>query len=474
MYNVLNSTLLIKVPNVVLLITKGVDNTMKAAIFKYWDEIRSSFWFIPILMTIGAVALSFFTVYIDEPVMELLQDYISWVFTGGTQGAAAILSTVAGSMITIAGVVFSMTLVTLSLASSQFGSRMLRNFMRDTTTQVVLGSFVATFLYCLLVLRTIRQIEGAEFVPHLSVSLSLILAVFNVGVLIYFIHHVSVSIQANEIIAKISKELDDDIENLFPEPIKKEMQSIHTQPSNTDFMDLLEEKAYLINSPEDGYLQFIDKKVLSTLAVKEDLLLELKIRSGDYIVTNQPMILVWPREKATDELIDKINSIFTTGSQRTPRQDIESTLNQLVEIAVRALSPGLNDPFTAITCIDHLGSALCRLAQREMPSPYTYDEHNQLRIIAPTITFAMILDTSFNQIRQYGSSSVSVSIRLLETIAVIAEFAYRKEDIEALKNHADMVLQGIMQLTQKHDYQKAKDSYQRAKLILDKKKSSNE
>lgn len=446
---------------------------MKAAIFKYWDEIRSSFWFIPIVMAIGAVALSFISISIDAPIMKLLQHYLGWVFTGGAQGAATILGTVAGSMITIAGVVFSMTLVTLSLASSQFGSRMLRNFMSDTTTQVVLGSFVATFLYCLLVLRTIRQAEDINFVPHMSVSLSVLLAVFNVGVLIYFIHHVSISIQASEIVAKISKESIDGIERLFPQPIKKDMLTAYTEPTDTDFMNLLEEKAYSINASEDGYLQFIDSEVLSTLAAKADLLLELKIRPGDYIVANQPIILVWPKEQITDELIDKIKSVFTQGNQRTPRQDIESTLNQLVEIAVRALSPGINDPFTAITCIDYLGSALCRLAQREMPSSYTYDEHNQLRVIAPAITFSMIIDTSFDQIRHYGRSSASVTIRLLETIAVITEFAYRKEDLAALNRHADMIARGTLDLSENDDRQRAKESYQAAKLLLSKKENSS-
>ncbi|MBU1139165.1 MAG: DUF2254 domain-containing protein, partial [Proteobacteria bacterium] len=192
---------------------------MKVYIFKYLDRIRSSFWFIPIVMACGAVALAFGTVSLDAPVTDWLHRAWGWTFTGGAEGAAALLGTVAGSMITIAGVVFSMTLVALSLASSQLGPRMLRNFMRDTTTQVVLGTFVATFLYCLLVLRTIRRAEEVVFIPHLSVSLGVVLAVVSVGVLIYFIHHVSVSLQANEIVARVSMELIEGINRLFPEGI---------------------------------------------------------------------------------------------------------------------------------------------------------------------------------------------------------------------------------------------------------------
>lgn len=164
---------------------------MRVQAFKTWYRIHSSFWFLPTLMAGGAMVLAFAMVAMDAPVTEWLA--LNWgiSFTGGAEGASSLLGAIAGSMITIAGVVFSMTLVALSLASSQLGPRLLRSFMRDTRTQVVLGTFVATFLYCLLVLRTVRHAEEFVFVPHLSVALGVMLAVVSVGVLIYFIHHVS-------------------------------------------------------------------------------------------------------------------------------------------------------------------------------------------------------------------------------------------------------------------------------------------
>ena len=180
---------------------------MKGRFFKLWNRIRSGFWFIPAVMAGVALALALASVSVDGPLTEWLTLQLSWTFTGGAEGASAVLGIIAGSMITIAGVVFSMTLVALSLASSQLGPRLLRSFMRDSATQVVLGTFIATFLYCLLVLRTIRHAEEVAFVPHLSVTFGVLLAVASVGVLIYFIHHVSVSIQANEIAARIGKEL---------------------------------------------------------------------------------------------------------------------------------------------------------------------------------------------------------------------------------------------------------------------------
>jgi len=144
----------------------------------------------------------------------------------------------------------------------------------------------------------------------------------------------------------------------------------------------------------------------------------------------------------TDGLTNKVHPLFILGHQRTSGQDLEFAVSQLVEIAVRALSPGMNDPFTAITCLDHLGSGLCRLASRDMPSPYRYDGQNQLRVIAPADTFPKIMDAAFNQIRQYGRSSAAVTIRLLETIIVVAGFAHRAEDRATLLRHAEMIARG--------------------------------
>lgn len=415
---------------------------MRVQVFKTLDRIRSSFWFLPAAMASGAMVLAFATVALETPVTDWLTLNWGLTFTGGAEGASSLLGAIAGSMITIAGVVFSMTLVALSLASSQLGPRLLRNFMRDTTTQVVLGTFVATFLYCLLVLRTIRRAEEILFVPHLSVTLGVLLAVVSVGVLIYFIHHVSVSIQANEIVARIGKELIEEIELLFPENIGRGAPRIPREPPNTDFLERFDREARPIGSTGDGYLQFIDGDELMALAMQEDVVIRVERRPGHYVVATRPLVLVWPENRVTDQLMDRVNSAFALGNQRTSGQDIEFAVNQLVEIAVRALSPGVNDPFTAITCVDRLGSALCRLAQQDMPSPYRYDTQDQLRVITPVFTFPEVTDAAFNQIREYGRSSTAVTIRLLETIAVVAGSVHRSEDRVALLRHANMIARG--------------------------------
>lgn len=441
---------------------------MKARLLEYWDQLRSSFWFVPGIMTGVAILFAFATVALDESVTVggwmVGQD---WAYTGGADGASLVLSTIAGSMITIAGVVFSMTLVALSLASSQLGPRLLRNFMRDTRNQVVLGAFIATFVYCLLVLRTIRRPEEVEFVPHLSVTIAVLLAILSLGVLIQFIHHVSVSIQADEVVARVNAELIDGIDRLFPQgmghgaPRPAEVLAGAVPPAAFDL------EARPIGSAGDGYLQSIDLDSLMALAKDENALFRLERRPGQYVFMGCPLVSVWPGDRVTEPLEKRINSAFILGHQRTASQDVEFLVDQLVEIAVRALSPGINDPFTAISCIDRLGSALHRLAQREMPSPFRLDEQDRLRVIVPAVTFPELVDASFGPIRQYARSSVLVTIRLLETIGVIARAAHRPTDRAALLREADMIVRRAReQLPDDGDRQAVEASYRDASRAL--------
>jgi uncharacterized membrane protein len=338
--------------------------------------------------------------------------------------------------------------------------------MRDTATQVVLGTFIATFLYCLLVLRTIRRADEVAFVPHLSVTLGVLLAVVGVGVLIYFVHHVAVFMQTNEIVARVGTELSKGVDRLFPEHLGQGAPRIPTEPPDAGFLDAFDSEALPVAAAGDGYLQFIDGDALMALAMQEDVIIRLERRPGHYVIAGGPLVLVWPGSRVTDQLTDRVNSAFALGNQRTPSQDIEFAVVQLVEIAVRALSPGLNDPFTAITCVDRLGSALCRLAQRDMPSPYRHDRQNRLRVIAPAVTFPEITDAAFNQIRQYGRSSAAVIIRLLEIIVVVAGFTHRPEDRAALLRHAKMIARGARDgLSENEDRRAVEERYRAARQL---------
>lgn len=395
--------------------------------------------------------MAFVAVALDEAGTGDWLQRLGWSYTGGAEGASLLLGTVAGSMIAIAGTVFSMTLVALSLASSQLGPRLLRNFMRDTANQVVLGTFVATFVYCLLVLRTIRRADEVAFVPHLSVSIGVLLAIVSIGVLIYFIHHVSVSIQADEVVARVARELQEGIDRLFPRDLGELGPDASKDPGAAELPAAFACEARPVGAAEDGYLQLIDADALMALASKEDLVLRLERRPGHYLVKGQTMVMVWPGNRITDTLVDEMSAAFILGNQRTAAQDVEFSIHQLVEIAVRALSPGINDPFTATACVDRLGSALCRLARRQMPSPHRLDTHGRLRLLTPGSTFAEIADTAFNQIRQSARSNPAVAIRMLDAIAQIASHLQRAQDASCLQRHADMIIRGTREAVPEAD-----------------------
>jgi uncharacterized membrane protein len=424
---------------------------LKRLLLKYWDRLRSSFWFVPAIMASLAVMLAVGGVELDKFMAEGWLQHLGWIYSGGAEGASLLLGTVAGSMIAIAGTVFSMTLVALSLASSQLGPRLLRNFMRDTANQLVLGTFVATFVYCLLVLRTIRRVDEGTFVPHLSVSFGVLLAVVSIGVLIYFIHHVSVSVQADEVVAQVGREVEEGIDRLFPGHLGKPASEASAAAGENDLPAAFAREACPVGALKDGYLQQIDADALMELAGEEDLLLRLECRPGHYLVKGRTMVMVWPGERVTDSLVKKMNATFVLGDQRTATQDLEFSFHQLVEIAVRALSPGVNDPFTAIACVDRLGSGLCRLAECDMPSPRRFDADGRLRLVSPESPFAGVVDTSLNQIRQSARSNPAVAIRMLGAIAQIADHVRHAEDTACLQRHAGMIIRGAREAVPEAD-----------------------
>lgn len=414
---------------------------MKLKLLYYWEHIRASYWFVPSLMLFAAALLSWVVVRLDAELDTSRFFFDGWGYSGDSEGASAVLSTVAGSMITIAGVVFSITLVALSLASSQFGPRMLRNFIRDRVNQVALGAFVSTFLYCLLVLRTVRHDASAPFVPHLAVGLAVVLAVASIFVLIYYIHHVAVNIQADTLIDDIHADLRQMMDTLYPHEIGKskadDVDRGHADLSDSHHFDRPPAR---VRSVHDDYIQAIDPEALLTAAVAHDLTVRIDRRPGDYVLTGASMLSVWPADKLNEAIAEELLACAIFGAQRTATQDIEFAVDQMVEIAARALSPGINDPFTAITCVDRLGSALARLAQRELPPSLRVDENGTPRVIAQPVDFADVLDAAFNALRQFAHGNAPVTIRMLEVLTEIEALATRREDRAALERHAMMLM----------------------------------
>jgi len=404
-----------------------------------WEKLNASFWFIPLLILLIAVGAAIGLLYLDSAVEIEPTSFWKYFFAGSADSARSILSTIAGAMIGVAGTVFSITLVALTLASSQFGSRLLRNFMYDKVNQIVLGTYVATFVYCLLVLSAVRQGEGVNFVPVFSVLVAILAAVMNIILLIIFIHHIAIGIQSDKVVSDISAAMSGNIKRLFPdeigeaseqraEPTLEQLRQKHTRQS-------------VVQSPWSGYLQSVDLEYLMSLAEQHNLVLLINFRPGDYLVEGLHIVEVLSDEESEEGTLDHIKSAFIIGKVRTPLQDAEFAIHQMVEIAARALSPGVNDPYTAIACIDNLSSVLCYLARASFPSAYRYNEEGQLRLVVDHLTFEGMIDAAFHQIRQYSKDSPAVLIRLMEALSTIYRFAERPNRRKAVARHARMVLQ---------------------------------
>lgn len=417
----------------------------KARLLSLWESIRASYWFVPSLMSIGALVLSFAMVWLDRAVPSDWLAMMPWLYTGTADGARTLLAAIASSMIGLAGVVFSITIVSLTLASGQFGPRLLRNFMRDTGNQVTLGTFLAAFLYCLLILRKVHggTDEGGDvFVPQLSMLVAVLSAVAGLGVLIYFIHHAAASIQAPNVIASVSEELSAAIETLYPERLGEgptATPSVSEGDARSQVPERFVEDSAEVRAGCDGYVQRIEADQLFDVASEHGLVLRMEHRPGQFVQRDNVILRVWPRGQGEAEILDALRQTFTIGDHRSAAQDAEFAIEQLVEIATRALSPGINDPFTAIQCVDRLGAALSELASRQIPSPYRMDESGHLRVLAYPKTFGDFLDTSFNQIRQYASGSLDVLLRMLEAMGRIGRSIRSADDRRCLEEHAEMV-----------------------------------
>lgn len=402
-----------------------------------WDLLSSSLWFVPTAMTVVAIAAAVAAIAADRSLTHLLEDWF-FLYSGGAEGARSVLSTIAGSMITVAGVAFSVTIVALSFASSELGPRLLRNFMRDRGNQIVLGTFIATFVYSLLVLRTVSE-SPREFVPHIGVTGALVLALASLAVLIYFIHHVALTLQADYVISIVARDLDRSIESLYPETMGDDPPPERIAEMEAREKELRNDDAAQVAPDVSGYAHALDVDALMNLAVKHDLLIRIRSRPGRYVLDGVAVADIWPAAGADDRICAKVRDSFLIGRTRTSNQDVEFALLQLVEVAVRALSPGVNDPFTAIACIDRLSTGLLHLMRREFPQRFRVDSEGRLRVIADRPDFRGVVDASFHQIRQSGAGHPAVTIHLLEMLALLLEQATSDEHRRALEHHVALV-----------------------------------
>lgn len=385
----------------------------------YWNHLLSTLWFVPSLLVISGTLLAFLFVGIDLSIGEQM-GYFPRLFGIQPSGASDLLSVVASSTITIAVTAFSITIVALTLASTQFSPRILRNFMRDMSNQVVLGIFVGIFAYCIIVLRTIQ--DGGEdhansFVPSVSVFFGIILGFVAIGSLIYFIHHVATSIQATSIVSTIAKETIREIKENFPHA--DDLSAFDEQTANV----LTGENYLTINADETGYLQNVDAQELVKLAEKNDLIVKLNRRIGQFIIEGMPIFAVYPKRENFDlneKLVRDFRQYFEIDDYRTIEGDAAFGLRQIVDIALKALSPAVNDTTTGVICVDYLSAILVSLAKR--PScPALHFENGKLRVIIVQQNFEDFFDLAFNQIRQNAGGNVAVIMRQLSSLDILSK-----------------------------------------------------
>ena len=409
---------------------------MKKLLF-FWKELLATFWFIPVLLIILAVILSIGLVTLDGYVEIPKDSWFRFFIVENVESARSILVTISGAMIGVAGTVFSVTLVALTLASTQFGPRLIKRFMYVRLNQVVLGSYISTYLYCLLILNTVKEAGSYTYIPSISILVAILFASLNIILLIIFIHRIAVSIQADRVVSDIAEFMSNQTETLFPE-------KIGTETDKKEENITINEQVYAIKTPvksnRSGYLQYISSDSLVSFLKEHNAILVLDYRPGKYVVNKQQIGTLYTKTSIEEKTNDQVLNEFVIGKLKTSQQDLEYSIHQMVEIASRAISPGINDPYTAITCIDYLSATLCYLAQAKFPSKYRYDEKNELRIVADTINFEGILDTSFNQIRQFSSNIPSVTIKLMEALTTILSFTVNEKQKKAVIKHAIMVL----------------------------------
>ncbi len=417
---------------------------LKVRLFTFVEDVRGSYWFVPSLFALIGFATGLGLVYLDALLGDAWLGQVEWFYGSRPEGARSLLSTVAGSTITVAGVVFSITLAAVTYASGQYGPRLLSNFIRDRGNQATLGVFIGTFLYCLVVLRTIRSAEEASadtagavreaFVPHLAMFGAMALAILSIGVLIYFVHHVTDGIHINNVIARIGRGLLADIDKARDD----------AEAGDAEITPVRPVAGPTIRSTRTGYVEALDEEALLAIATERNLVLTVLATPGDFVHRGRPLLRVEP---AGQEDLHACGDLFSISRKRSSLQDLRFAIDELVELAARALSPGVNDPFTAIACIDWLGAALSDLAEMPSRPGAMRDQDGKLRVIVPRLTFEDYLQTAIGQLRPYAVRDPNAAAHLLNTLKIVGDSIADEGDRELVESERERVRCGAAQLS---------------------------
>jgi uncharacterized membrane protein len=429
------------------------------------EALRTNLWLVPVLTTVAVVMLFAVTYTVDRSAYDGIIELPTWVLNGSADSARVVLATIAAAIITVVGIVFSITIVALTLASTQFGPRMLRNFVRDPGTQFALGTFVASFCYAMVALVSVGGGPHGDFVPHLSITVTFMLTLADVAVLIFFLNHIATMIQLPVVIARIAGRLAEEIAAL--DTGDSYGVGARRGPSREELLAKLAESGAPIRTPSSGYLQVIRHDVLVKIAAKADAVVQLPYRPGHFLVAGQVMAWVWPPE-AADSVADRLALGHVTGAYRTLPQDISFGFDQLVEIALRALSPAVNDTFTGMTCIDWIADCLCRISTSWRPQRIRRDAEGNIRVIAFVADFNRLVERTFDTIRQASIGMPAIMIRQLDALAKVIEQTPDRKRRTVLIREAEAIQRlSLATVTEPTDRDDVTKSYEMVMALVD-------
>ena len=393
---------------------------------------RTNLWLVPTLTVTVALVAFAVTQSLDKADYIGVRRLPSWLDQGSAADARALLAATAGAIITTLGLVLSITVLTLSIATSQFGQRLLQRYMRDKGTQLCIGVFAATFVFTLLTLMSVTsRPHEKEYVPWLSVWVSTMWAICCIGVLVYYINHVAVIIQVNTVVADIAADFHRVIRASY-EPKERPAPPI---PEVSPDIALV--------APRAGYIQRIDYPGLVLAAAEADGVVRFLCRPGQFVVKGATIAVASCRKRPGRALEQEFGRAVRIGTRRTLFQDAEFAIAQIVDITLRAMSPGINDSTTALTCVDWLGDGLRALAEYPPKDPAHVDSRGTVRVVERINEFERMVAAAFNPIRQVAKTSPALTIRLLNTLAAIAPLMHTTAQKGALYDQVELAFEGF-------------------------------
>jgi uncharacterized membrane protein len=372
-------------------------------------------WRIPLQLSLGAVALFGITLIPDILDKYHVIHIPSWLTMGSIDDARAILSAMMGAVATVLALIFSVALLVLSMVATLFGPRLLYRFLQDWVTQVTIGLFMGTFVYICLVFLVTHQDSRSAFIPQVSLITSWALVVFSFGFLVYYSHRVASSIQNPDMIGAI---VDDLYVAAGGAHVSGPGEGAGAMPDDAAILRRAD-AGVIVSCAKSGYLQHVDHSTLVAAARAADALIVLRFRPGQFVLRGEPLAAIVPPGNA-HRLEAAVDRGIHIGRHRTLTQDSEFGIAQVVEIAIRALSPAVNDTFTGVACVDWLADALLTLAERPPLAGNWYDTGSTLRVWMPPVRLERLVKLAFDQIRQASTTTPAVLIRQLDAIGRLA------------------------------------------------------